>query len=304
MNKPFEVRELPVPSLPEWLSAEYPFRRRVLEIHRHPMHFVDEGTGPVVFMLHGNPTWGYLWRKVIGRLQGQGYRVVVPDLLGFGLSEKPRQGSVHSIDMHVKQMVGLVEALDLDEMIIVGQDWGGPLLAGMAARVPARVRAAVFGNTALLMPKRPIRTTWFHRLSHYPLVAPLLFYGFMFPVPILHRVQGDPASIGPKELRAYRYPFRSFLDRAGPLALARMVPNSERHPSIAPLEAVDAWTRGFRGPVSLVWGKRDPILGRALHRLRDALPQARVHETDAGHFLQEEVPELLTDEILAVGNRA
>ncbi|MFO0945487.1 MAG: alpha/beta fold hydrolase [Planctomycetota bacterium] len=300
MATPSEVRELPLPSLPDWLEAEYPFRRRLLEIHGHPMHLVDEGTGPVVFMLHGNPTWGYLWRKIMRRLQRQGFRLIVPDLIGFGLSEKPRDGADHTIDMHVKQLSGLVEALDLRDMTIVAQDWGGPLIAATAARFPERVRAAVFGNTALLMPKRPIHTTWFHRLSHYPVIAPFLFYSTMFPVPILHRVQGDPASIGPKEKRAYRYPFKSWSDRAGPLALARMVPNSESHPSIKPLEVVDAWTRSFQGPVSLVWGRRDPILGRTLRRIREALPQARVHETDAGHFLQEEVPDLLTEEILAV----
>jgi haloalkane dehalogenase len=152
------------------------------------------------------------------------------------------------------------------------------------------------------MPKRPIQTTWFHRFSHWPVIAPLAFYLTGFPIPILHRVQGDPKSIGPLEKRAYWYPFRKLADRAGPMALARMVPNSDDHPSLPILESIDHWARGFRGPVSLVWGRKDPILGRALYRLRDVLPQANVIETDAGHFLQEEVPHHLAQEIVRVAH--
>jgi haloalkane dehalogenase len=251
-------------------------------------------------MLHGNPTWSFLWRKVIARVAPNGVRVIAPDLLGLGLSDKPRDFAAHTLDNHVSTMLRLVEALDLDDITIAGQDWGGPIAAGVAARAPHRVRGAVFGNTAVLRPKSPIRTTWFHRLSHVPVVSNVVFRGFNFPIPILPRVQGDPKSIGRFERRAYGYPLRRFRDRIAPLALARMVPNLPDHPSLRVLDETEGWARAFRGPVALVWGLRDPILGRALHRMRQTFPHARVTETQAGHFLQEEVPDELAAAILDV----
>ena len=93
---------------------------------------------------------------------------------------------------------------------------------------------------------------------------------------------------------------RNFVVIVAPLALARRVPNGEDHPSMPELGRVEEWVRAFRGPVALVWGRKDPILGRTLKRLQEALPRATVVETDAGHFLQEEVPEQLSEAIRAV----
>ena len=104
--------------------------------------------------------------------------------------------------------------------------------------------------------------------------------------------------------RAYRYPFRRVRDRAGPLGLARMVPDREEHPSNAVLDETDAWARSFTGPVGLVWGMEDPILGRALARHREVFQTASVVEAHAGHFLQEEVPELLASAVLDVAGRS
>jgi haloalkane dehalogenase len=133
-----------------------------------------------------------------------------------------------------------------------------------------------------------------------PLVGELLFRVLNFPLPVLHRVQGDPHSIGPAEKRAYRYPLRKLRDRTAPLALARMVPTSLDHPSVEPLRQVEAWAGSFSGPVRLVWGLADPIMGRSLKSMRRLFPTASVVETQAGHFLQEEVPEALAEAILAV----
>jgi haloalkane dehalogenase len=133
-----------------------------------------------------------------------------------------------------------------------------------------------------------------------PIVSDLVFRLLGFPIPVLHRVQGDPRSIGRAEKRAYRYPLRAFRDRVAPLALARMVPASLDHPSVPALRQVEAWAAAFQGPVRLVWGKNDPILGRGLKAMRRLFPTAQVVETEAGHFLQEEVPDLLASAITAV----
>jgi cis-3-alkyl-4-acyloxetan-2-one decarboxylase len=277
--------------LPDWLLNAYPFERTLIEVNGWQMNVVDTGTGRPVLLMHGNPMWSYLWRKIIPHLVEAGFRVIAPDMIGLGLSQKPRHVEDHSFDFHRDNLVTLVEKLDLNDMIIVGQDWGGPQVAGMAARCPERVTGAVFGNTSLLPPDKRAKATRFHRFANRPFISTFAFRVLNFPIPILKKVQGDPTSMGAEELRAYRYPLDSWANRAAPLALARMVPTSPQHPSIPGLKECGAWTESFAGPVALVWGLRDPILGRSLNRMRRTFPDAPVTETQAGHFLQEEVPE-------------
>ena len=292
----FEV----APSLPAWLEGLFPFGRRTYREGEYAIHFVDEGAGPAVLLQHGNPTWSFLWRKVIPRLADAGLRVVAPDLIGLGLSDKPRNPRVHTPEFHAGQIATLIAALDLDGITIAGQDWGGPILGLVAARHPERVAGAVFANTILTAPRRARPLSWFHRVANAPVVSDLAFRVFGFPIGILDRVQGDRRSIGPEEKRAYRYPLRALRDRVGPLALARMVPQSPDHPSAPALREVEAWAASYKGPVRLVWGIRDPILGRGLKAMRRLFPAAPVEETNAGHFLQEEVPDRLAEAIIAV----
>jgi len=288
------------PPLPDWLSREFPFRRRVFRGGRWPMHFVDEGEGPVVLLQHGNPTWSFLWRKVIRLLADENVRVIAPDMVGLGLSAKPRVIGLHSLRFHALNLSRLVRALDLNDMTIVGQDWGGPVVGLMAYYHPERVAGAVFGNTGLSAPRHKRPLSFFHFLAHLPLVSDLLFRGGNFPIPFLHRVQGDPASIGALEKRAYRWPLRAVGDRSAPLALARMVATGPQHPSAHYMNKARAWGETFTGPVRLVWGLKDPILGRALKNMQGIFPEAPLTETQAGHFLQEEVPQALAEAILAV----
>jgi cis-3-alkyl-4-acyloxetan-2-one decarboxylase len=297
--------EVAVPELPAWLEAAMPFPRRAFEVDGQRMHTLDVPgrDGPTVLMVHGNPAWSFLWRKVIRALKGDPMRLVAPDLVGFGLSDKPRRLRWHSVEAHVDQLWGLVQALDLGpRVIVVGQDWGGPIGCGVAQRLDAEGRLAgvVLGNTAVLPPRRPAKATAFHRFAHLPVVSEAAFIGLNFPVPVLARVQGDRSSIGAFERRAYAWPLRRPWDRAGPLALARMVPHRDGHRSLAALDAIGAWAAGYRGPAALVWGLNDPVLGRALRRIREAWPVAAVTETQAGHFLQEEVPDALAGAVRTV----
>ena len=286
-----EFTEAPAP-LPDWLAQHFPFRRRMARVGDHTIHFVDEGEGAPLLLFHGNPTWSFLWRKVIHALAGEA-RIIAPDLVGLGLSDKPRAPSAHQLEMHVGVMHALVESLGLSSVVIAGQDWGGPIGMGVASRFSGTVAGIVLSNTAVLRPARPFRPKAFHKFSHMPVVSDLAFRGLGFPLSTLHKVQGDPASIGPLERKAYHNPLARIADRAAPLGLARMVPNSEEHPTTRTLDAIGAFVESYEGPAELVWGTRDPILGGALRRQRRALPDARVTETQAGHFLQEEVPEVL-----------
>ncbi|HUP47954.1 MAG TPA: alpha/beta fold hydrolase [Thermoanaerobaculia bacterium] len=291
----------PAPPLPERIGGQLTPRRRTWSIESgvdagRRVHFIDEGEARArpLLMLHGNPTWSFLWRKIIARLPE--FRCVAPDLLGFGLSDTLPSIRDHTPQRHADAIAGLVEALDLRGIVLVGQDWGGPILMSVAARLPARIAAVLLANTAVLTPSRGLRSR-FHRFARTPVVSSLAFRGLGFPQNALHRVQGDRRSIAGDVAAAYRWPLRGWKRRVAPLALARMVPDGPGHPSVAELERGEAWLRAFDGPLTLVWGMRDPILGRALARHERELPRARVVRTDAGHFLQEEVPEVIAEEI-------
>lgn len=272
-----------------------PFQRRLVQVDGVRLHTIDHGEGPAVFMMHGNPTWSFLWRKVAAALPE--FRIIAPDLWGFGLSDKPRNLSAHQLERHIALVSGLLRELEVGPLIVVGQDWGGPISLGAAMRHAPGVRAVVLGNTAVLAPRRPLKTTAFHRFAHLPGLSDLAFRVGGFPQRGLHRAQGRPSAMSADVRRAYRWPLRRWSDRAGPLALARMVPHREEHPSLVPLDAIDGWIRDFRGPTGLVWGTRDPILGRALRRHQRELPAARVWTTEAGHFLQEEASAELAEAI-------
>lgn len=288
----------PAAALPNWLAPSLPWSRYLIEVNGYRMHYIDQGKGPVVLMQHGNPTWCFLWRKVIERLVGQPVRIIAPDLIGLGLSEPPQKAAEHSLNFHANNLQALVETLDLTNITLVAQDWGGPISAVMASRVPTRIHAAVFANTAIRQPQGPIRVTPFHRFSNMPIISNLAFSALNFPIPVMHKVQGNPTTIGKFEKRAYRYPLHSWRNRSTGLALARMVPTSLEHPTVATLAESDKWARQFGGHVELVWGKKDPILGSALKKMQALFPNAKLTPTGAGHFLQEEVPQELATAIM------
>ncbi len=292
----------PARPLPGWLRSELPYDRFCALIDGDRVTFVDHGPRDArpILLVHGNPTWSYLWRKVIRQLDDGQFRLIAPDLVGFGASDKPVMAADHQLAMHFEHVEKLARELDLKGFIAVGQDWGGPIVTGAAQKLADRVGGLVLANTSVLPPARPFRSKAFHRFSHAPVVSDLGFRGLIFPVPVMDRVQGDRSSIGWREKAAYAWPFLNPIDRAGPVGLARMVPDSEHHPSTSVIDDIGHWVERWRGPAALVWGTRDPILGRALRRHQDALPQASVRETTAGHFLQEEVPEVLAAAIREV----
>ena len=296
------------PSLPDFLQPLLPVHRAAYVLQSGPdagrrIHFIDQGdpSARPVLLLHGNPTWSFLWRQVIALLPG--FRCVAPDLLGLGLSDRLPQIADHTVERHGAAMAELVEALDLRGIILAGQDWGGPIAAQVGARMPERIAGLVLANTAVTLPHRP-RGTLFHKFARVPVVSDLVFRGCGFPQNVLWTVQGDRRSIRGEVARAYRWPLRSWRDRVAPLALARMVPSGPDHPSMPALRRGEVWIDSFSGPVALVWGLRDPILGRALRHLERTFPQAPVTRTAAGHFLQEEVPDALSAAVEDVGRRA
>jgi cis-3-alkyl-4-acyloxetan-2-one decarboxylase len=304
------VREAPrPPPFPRWLGSMFPggMRRRMIAVgdglHMHVAEWGPEGARPVL-MVHGNPSWGFLYRKVVRDLLdgGPSLRLVVPDLVGLGVSDKPHDASLHTLENHGRWLGAVVDALELRELVFVGQDWGGPVgLRALATRLD-RVAGMVILNTVPGPPREGFRATAFHRFARIPVVAEVVFR-LGFPQGTMALAQGDKTSILGRAALGYWWPLRRLADRVAPLALARMVPDSMHHASIASLRACQEAITSFRGPIAVVWGDRDPVLGSVIGHVMRLLPHAKVTRTKGGHFLQEEVPHEIADAVRDVVER-
>jgi haloalkane dehalogenase len=293
--------------LPDWIEAQLPAgaRHDLIDVgDRMQMHVAEWGPvdGKPVLLVHGNPTWSFLWRKVIAAVLAKNprLRLIAPDLVGLGLSSKPDAGA-HTIENHAKWLGRVIDDRTDGKLVVVAQDWGGPIsLHAMASRRD-RLAGLVLGNTAVSPPREGFKPTLFHRLAQLPVVSTLLFRELGFPLGVLHMSQSDRSSIRGDVARAYRWPLRKRADRAAPLALARMVPDSQSHPSVPALRVTEELFRTVEVPISIVWGTKDPVLGRVINHLERMRPDAKVVRSDrAGHFLQEEVPDLLADALLSI----
>lgn len=279
---------LPAPEVPAWLAPHLEgfTRYRIRTSDGLALHVMERGEGLPVVCVHGNPTWGFLWRKVAAALaSAEGLRIILPDLAGLGLSDAPPSAKDHTIEGHARWLREVLDALGLDRLILCVQDWGGAI--GVLA-AEGRIAGLVALNTALSEPKPGFRPTLFHRVAH-SVLGPFLFDTLGLTQRSMRLAQGDPSSIRGVVARAYRWPLRG-RRRVAPLALARMVPDGLDHPSMGPLRRCREIVQAFDGPAAIVWGDRDPVLGRLRSWIQTLLPQAPVTRTSAGHFLQEEVP--------------
>jgi len=139
--------------------------------------------------------------------------------------------------------------------------------------------------------------TWFHGLSQLPVISDLLFRVFNFPLSVLKKFEGIPDSYSKDDLKIYKYPLKKFKNNAGPLALARMVPNNMNHPSVPIEKEVEEFLHSYKGPAEIVWGVNDPVMWKLRRRTERLIPQAKTIKTDAGHFVQQESPEKVVESI-------
>jgi haloalkane dehalogenase len=267
---------------------------------------VDEGVGPPVVLVHGTPTWSFVYRRLIPPLVAAGHRVLAPDHLGFGLSDRPATAGYRPED-HARRLAALLDALAAGDpafrdLTLVVHDLGGPVGLSYAVERPERVARLVVCNT------------WCWALDDDPNVAPgarllggalgrLLYTRFDLEARvILPRVFADRRRLTPALRRHYAGPFPTSASRLPLWAVARGLLGSA-----AWYDALWARRERLRGtPVLLAWGMRDPFFGPAsLARWRAALPDAEVAElSDAGHFVQEEAPEALAARVLAFLGRS
>jgi cis-3-alkyl-4-acyloxetan-2-one decarboxylase len=280
---------LPAPFLPDWLSAQLPFDRYQVQLSDGMQaHVMERGDGRPVVMFHGNPTWGYLYRLVAERLAGEPLRLIMPDLMGLGFSDRVPAGRFTLAD-HTGWMAEVVEGLEIDDAIVVVQDWGGAIGVGAVAAHPGMMTGLVVLNTAITAPRPGFKPTTFHRVFSNRVVRSFAAYTGLLEKN-MGRAQGDRQSISGVVRDSYLYPLRQHGNDAV-VDFVAMVPDSMEHPSVEGLTRVEEYVAAFDGPAHIVWGKQDPVLSKLLGRTSRLLPQAGVTATLAGHFLQEEVPD-------------
>jgi haloalkane dehalogenase len=264
-------------ALPGWT---YP--PRYLDQDGLRMHYVDEGEGQPVLLLHGEPTWAFLYRKVIAGLAGRA-RCLAPDYFGFGRSDKPLALADYTYDFHVRSIQRLVEELDLRDLTIVVQDWGGPIGFRVAVEHPERVARLVVMNTGI-GGGRPPSEEWLRFRAFVRRLGTELVPGRLVRISCV-----QPMSDEVEE--AYSAPWPTPESKAGVLAFPEQVPAEPEHPNTEPLlrvrDALEQWEK----PALVLFSDSDPIFTpRAAERLAARIPGAIGPEIveGAGHFLQED----------------
>lgn len=263
------------------------------------VHVLEVGSGFPLFMQHGNPTSGFLYREVAEELPTGQVRVIMPTLVGLGFSSKV-PASQHTLNNHIRWINGVLTQLKLTELIFVGQDWGGPIGMGALAQSPNLLKGAVVLNTGFIVPTEPMDLSRAHAIAKTPVLGELLLEVFISIFEKLHEMQGDPSSIPSDVAELYGKPVIDSGNDKAPLAMMRMVPDGPDHPSVPAMRVIRQYVRNLNIPVELVWGMNDPILAKGLPLMQENFPEAPVTETEAGHFLQEEAPTEIAGAVLRV----
>jgi haloalkane dehalogenase len=273
----------------DWRSL-YPFESQWLPLEGHRYHYLDEGQGEVLLLVHGNPTWSFYWRELIKRLRDR-FRVVAVDHIGCGLSDKPRHYPYH-LAQHGDNLTQLVERLDLHDVTLLAHDWGGPIGLRAAQALPRRFSRFVLFNTAAF---RSTHMPWRIRVCRTPLLGRVAVQGLnafaraALRMAVEHRERMTPA------VRAgLLAPYDSWRHRQAIYRFVQDIPMSPGHGSYAALHDVERRLPELaEHPWLLVWGMRDWCFTPAfLERFLDFVPRAEVHRLDdCGHYVVEDAYE-------------
>ena len=273
--------------------AGYDFAPRYVEQDGLRMHYVDEGEGAPVLLLHGEPTWAYLYRKVIPELVPVA-RVVAPDYFGFGRSDKPVDRGWYSYDRHFESIARFVDALDLRDVTVVMHDWSGPIGLRLAVERPERVARIVVLNTGIYA-GRPPSDTWLRFRDLVRRTGAEFRPGQLVRLTCTAELSDDVAA-------AYDAPFPEADSMSGVLMFPELVPDTPEHPSAAKMldvrEAIGGWTK----PALVFFSDSDPIFSpRVAERFAELIPGAELQEPvrGAGHFLQEDAGEEVGQRVAA-----
>lgn len=265
--------------------AQYPFQPRFMEIEGHQLAYLDQGQGLPVIMVHGNPSWSYLYRNLVSHLQGR-YRCIVPDHLGCGFSDKP-QDYPYQLHNHLENLEVLLDRLAIERCVLVVHDWGGAIGLGWAGRHPQRVAGVVVLNTAAFRANRmPLRIA----VCRWPVVGEFLvrglngFAGAATFMAVNKRMQ-------PEVARGFLAPYDSWRNRVAVHRFVQDIPMNPEHPSWATLVAVEQGLEHLQDvPMLLCWGGRDFCFNDWFyHQWLRRFPRAEArYFKDAGHYVLED----------------
>jgi haloalkane dehalogenase len=251
------------------------------------MHYVDEGDGDPVLLLHGEPTWAFLYRKVIPQLVAAGARCVAPDYFGFGRSDKPTDRDWYSYDAHYRALARFADELDLAGATLVVQDWGGPLGFRLAVERPGRIERLVVLNTGI--GARAPNEEWLRFQAFMRRVDTEIVAGQLVRLSLV-----QPA--GDEVIAGYDAPFPTPESRIGIVMFPELVATSSDHPSAAAMLDVRERLRRWDKPALVLFSDSDPIFSRrAAEVMAELLPRAELDPPveGAGHFLQEDRGEVV-----------
>lgn len=262
---------------------EYPFQPNYFQWDGIRMHYLDEGEGKPVVLFHGQPTWSFLYRKVIPPLVEAGYRCIAPDYVGLGKSDKPVADEFYTFEMHTRSIKDLLESLELEDATVVGQDWGGPIGLRFAVEHPELVRRLVVLNTGLFTGRGTMSEAWM-QFRNWVAKTPDLPVDFLMSRSEAHPWGGDV-------LAAYGAPFPSIDHKAGIRRFPMMVPLTGEDVGAAEMLAVRDQLANWANPAYVLFSTGDPIFStRTGARLAELIPGAGPLDTveNAAHFLQED----------------
>ncbi len=264
---------------------EFPFAPRYREVDGLRLCHVDEGEGPPVVFFHGEPTWSYLWRKVIPPVRDAGYRCIAPDYAGFGRSDKPTELGWYTYERHTELAANLLDELDLRDATVVVHDWGGPIGLRCAVERPERIARIVIMDTGLFTGEQPMSDAW-HAFRDFVERTEDLPISMLVRNACARGMDDDVAA-------AYDAPFPTVGSKAGARAFPLILPTSPEMPGAeAGRRALEA-LRGDRRPALVLWADSDPVLpfkvGEAFADLIGVDAPRKVE--NASHFLQEDAGE-------------
>lgn len=270
----------------ETFNNTFPFQPHFETINGFRMHYVDEGEGEPVLCLHGMPTWGYLYRKFIKKLSATN-RVIAPDQMGFGKSDVP-QDKEYRMEEHVDNLKELLIKLDLQDITLIVQDWGGPIGFGFAVDVPERIKRLVIMNTSVGVMSED-KKPWYAMLEEKGIYN-------QFIMNIEGLIKGgihNKEKVTDTMIKAYTAPFPSEEYYLGALAWPKDIPVGKEHPSAVIMQHVrDNLDKLSNKEKVLIWGLKDPIFPeKTIDWWHKIYPNIETHEIpNAAHFLQEDAP--------------
>jgi len=264
---------------------DFPYKANFLQINDLQMHYIDEGPSEAspVMLLHGVPTWSYLYRHMIGKIAAAGKRVIVPDLIGFGRSDKPAKKSDHSYKSHIDWIKTFIKLLGLKDIILFGQDWGSLIGLRIAAEEPDLFAGIIISNGMLPTGEQEMHFT-------FKLWKAIARYSPFLPLDLIIS-SGIAGKLDKEEKRAYKAPFPSHKYKMGIRALPNLVPVSRDNPdSIANREAWKVLDK-LEKPFLTVFSNNDPITRDGDKYLQNRIPGAAAQNhtrLNGGHFIQED----------------